>query len=369
MKRPHLSLSAVALALAVLIGLAGCGSTGAGNPPAAKVGGHEIAQKRLDDELDAIRANGQYVAGLEHAGTPVRGTNPGATFDLGFVSRVLTRQILLDVIHQEFVRRKLSLAAAELATARTQVTQDLGGPDVFARFPKAYRDDVARRNAEVIKLQEELAGTKVDDATVKAYYDAHAGDFQQTCVSHVLFGVLGSGGQIDQAATQAQSDQLKAQADEVRSRIAGGSLDFATAAQQYSIDTSNKDKGGDLGCGGQGWFVQPFEDGMNATAVGDVSQPVQTQFGWHLIKVTKRGPQTLEEATPEIRQRLASQAQGSLSEFLQAKVAKTRITVNPRYGRWTTEGQQPGITLPNAPTTTEPGPQGAVPNTFGSSAP
>ncbi|HEX2851550.1 MAG TPA: peptidylprolyl isomerase [Acidimicrobiales bacterium] len=365
MKRPPLHLSVVALALAVLVGLAGCGSSAAGNPPAATVGSHEIAQKQLDDELNAILANTKYVSGLEQAGTPVRGTNPGTTFDLGFVSRVLTRQILLDLIHQEFVKRKLSLAAGDLDKAKTQVTQDLGGPDVFAQFPKSYQDDVTRRTAEVTKLQENLAGAKVDDAAVKAYYDAHSADFQQTCVSHILFGVVGSDGQIDQTATGAQSDQLKSQADQVRSQIVGGSLDFAAAAKQYSVDTSNKEQGGDLGCGGPGRFVQQFEDGMNATAVGDVSPPVQTQFGWHLIKVTKRGPQTLAEATPEIQQTLTTNAQGGLSDFLQTQVKKTKISVNPRYGRWTNDGQQPGIKLPSAPTTTEPGQQPDTSNPFG----
>ncbi len=361
----------VALVLAVVVGLAGCG-TGAGTPPAATVGSHDLSQQHLDDELDAIRANAQYVAGLEQSGVPVRGTNPRATFDLSFVNRVLTRQILLEVIHQEFVRRKLSLTSAELAAARTQVAQDLGGQPIFERFPKSYQDDVARRNAEVLKVQDELAGASLDDAAVKAYYDAHAADFQQTCVSHILFGVLGAGGQIDDAATAAQSEQLKAQAEQVRAQIAAGTLDFAAAAKQYSVDTSNKDQGGDLGCGGPGRFVQEFETAMDAVAVGDVSQPVQTQFGWHLIKVTKRGPQTLEEATPEIRRTLESDAQNGLSQFLQERVAKTKIRVNPRYGTWTTAGQQPGIKPPGAPTTTEPGqPAGGsdLSNPFGTPAP
>lgn len=370
MKRPPFYLSAVALALVLLVGLAGCGTSAAGNPPAATVAGHDIAQKQLDDELNAILANSQYVQGLEQGGTPVRGTGK-ATFDLGFVSRVLTRQILLDLIHQEFVKRKLSLSDADIAAARSQVTNDLGGPDVFAKFSKTYQDDVTRRTAEVTKLQGDLGGAKVDDAAVKAYYDAHQADFQQTCVSHILFGVVGSDGQIDQAATTAQSDTLKAQADDVRAQIASGALDFAAAAKQYSVDTSNKDQGGDLQCGGPGRFVQEFEDGMNATAVGDVSPPVKTQFGWHLIKVTKRGPQTLEEATPQIQQTLTSNAQGNLSDFLQQKVKAVKISVNPRYGRWTTEGQQPGIKLPNAPTTTEPGQSQdtSVPNPLGTPTP
>ena len=60
---------------------------------------------------------------------------------------------------------------------------------------------------------------------------------------------------------------------------------FAEAAQKYSLCPSGRE-GGDLGYFGRGMMVKPFEDAAFNMEVGDVSDPVQTQFGWHLIQLT-----------------------------------------------------------------------------------
>ena len=79
-------------------------------------------------------------------------------------------------------------------------------------------------------------------------------------------------------ATQEQATQL-------HTLITEGGADFAQVAQVHSQCPSAR-QGGDLGLFGPGQMVQPFEQVTYATDVGAVSQPVQTQFGWHLIKRT-----------------------------------------------------------------------------------
>jgi parvulin-like peptidyl-prolyl isomerase len=322
-------------------------------PTAARVNGTEIPERELDEELQAIAGNERYLQALQQQGAQVLGTGRG-TFDLRFVAQVLTRRILLELVHQDVVRRGVQPTESDRAQAQEEVIDSLGGEEVFGAFPGAYRADLVRRTAEVSRLRAQLGDVDVDDAAVRRFYDENASRlFAQACVSHILFAVLAPEGRVDEQATGEQADALRAEAEQARAEIEGGA-DFAAVATAHSRDNTNKDEGGDLGCGGPGRFVPEFERTVQTLSTGEVSQPVQTQFGIHLIKVTERRVQSLEEATPEIRQRLQAQGQAEFTRFLRDAVARARISVNPRYGRFEKEAQVPGVVPPEAPAPVPP---------------
>jgi peptidyl-prolyl cis-trans isomerase C len=77
------------------------------------------------------------------------------------------------------------------------------------------------------------------------------------------------------------------EANDLYDKIVSGKIDFADAAMEKSICPSGR-AGGDLGFFGKGMMVKPFEDAAFSGETGKVSDPVKTQFGWHLIKVVDK---------------------------------------------------------------------------------
>ena len=315
-----------AVSLAVVLGLLASSCTSV-RPYAAIVNGHTIGQSELNGELDAILHNKAYVQTLQQQ-VSVLGKAKD-TFTSDFVARVLSRRIFLEFVHREVLRRHLTL---DLASALTQAQGAFNDPREFTAFPRFYRDTVVRRAAEVTALSLALSSTKVDDAAIRAFYDANRDQFQQTCVRHILL-------------------PAKDQADQARARIVSGQ-DFAAVARASSTDQGSASRGGDLGCLTSdqiGSFVPEFGQAVTSLAVNELSQPVQTQFGFHIIQVTARNPQPVDQAAPAIRAQLEQQSQASLNDFLDKAVPASRVTVNPRYGRFQKEGLQPGVVPPNAP--------------------
>jgi foldase protein PrsA len=99
--------------------------------------------------------------------------------------------------------------------------------------------------------------------------------------------------------------KTKAQADAIEAQLKKGG-DFATLAKQYSIDPGTKDKGGELGWFGPGQMVPAFQAAAFALKPGQISQPVQTPFGWHVIQVEATKPLTKDEAVDQIKKQQES---------------------------------------------------------------
>ncbi|ACJ00041.1 peptidylprolyl isomerase [Rhodospirillum centenum] len=128
--------------------------------------------------------------------------------------------------------------------------------------------------------------------------------------------------------------QTKEEAEALIKQIKGGA-DFNKLAADQKIDTAAAQQQGDLGYFTKDQMVEPFAKAAFAMKPGDVSQtPVETQFGWHVIKVEdkrKQTPPTYEEAAPELRQVVAQDIAGDVVEGLrkQAKVEMFGIDGGP----------------------------------------
>jgi len=128
-----------------------------------------------------------------------------------------------------------------------------------------------------------MRNVNVSDDEVKKYYDDNAAKFQgneQRRASHILiaFGV---------SATPEQKQQAKAKAEEILAQIKKDPSKFEQLAVKNSQDPGSAVKGGDLGSFGRGAMVKPFEDAAFSMKVNQVSGLVESEFGYHIVKVTE----------------------------------------------------------------------------------
>lgn len=144
-------------------------------------------------------------------------------------------------------------------------------------------------------------GVQITDEDVAEYYQQNAGEFKTektVQARHILF-------KVDEGSDPAVDEEKKALAAKV-AKMAKSGKRFDQLAKQYS-EGPTRNKGGFLGTFKRDAMVKPFADTAFSMHAGDISEPVRTQFGWHVIKVEKvneASTKSLKDATPNIRHKL-----------------------------------------------------------------
>jgi peptidyl-prolyl cis-trans isomerase C len=185
---------------------------------------------------------------------------------------------------------------------------------------------------------------KVDDAQVRAYYEAHIKDYEQVRARHILIRAAGSPAPAQPGQKELTDAEALAKAQEIRKKLVEGA-DFAQLASTESDDAGSKTRGGDLNFFKHGQMVAPFEQAAFSMKVGEISEPIKTQFGYHIIKVEAR--KSFEDFKPEIEQKVRGEEAQKMLEEMQKKA---NATLDPEFF---------GIasTPPAAPASTAPAPK------------
>jgi len=175
--------------------------------------------------------------------------------------------------------------------------------------------------------QDLAAGVKPDDAALKAYYDQHKSEFEEAKARHILIRFKGSPVPAKAGQKDLTDDEALAKAKDLREKIVKGA-DFAALAKAESDDAGSGANGGDLGSFGHGRMVKEFDQAAFSLPIGEVSEPVKSQFGYHIIQVESRGTKSIDEVKAQI--------EGKLKPDLTKKAvddvkSKTKVTINDDY--------------------------------------
>lgn len=311
-----------ALVAVVLLVATGTAYTSA-NDWAAVVDGHEVPERDFLEELAEFRDNeglAQSFSGLGQAG---QGAVPA---DLASVW--LTRLIQQELIDQIAEDRGIRATEVHRQQAEQINIRQFQSEQVWASFPPWFRDRMLDRDARFIAVVEAVGGSPTEAELAEAY-EAGQEELLQACASHIL------------VETKEQADALKAQLD--------AGADFAALAQAHSIDEGSVAQGGDLGCQSRGSYPEPFDSQVFTLPLDTVSDPVETQFGFHIIKVASREVTPFEEVRQELAQRVQAEAQERFARLLFELIEKADIEVNPKYGKFEISVQGPRVATPLPP--------------------
>lgn len=229
------------------------------------------------------------------------------------------------VIRNAFVPRavvesliRINEQKREISQAVIQIEQFIPETRVEAEAIKDYYSkhqdefklpEQARLEYVVLSAENLAAQMSVSEDEIAAYHKEHASQFGQVeerQASHILIS----------AAAKASAAEKTAALDKARKvlqEVKQNPGNFAQLAKQYSQDTGSAAQGGDLGYFGRGAMVKPFEDAAFKMAAGEISDLVQSDFGYHIIKLTAIKPaklRSLQEAHGEITQELKKQKAG-----------------------------------------------------------
>ena len=186
---------------------------------------------------------------------------------------------------------------------------------------------------DYLKLSVEDLGAKldVDEADILRMYEDNPDRYRQPgsrSVSHILLSVSPD-------AADAQIDQVRRSASEIVARARGGES-FASLAEVNSDDKGSAKRGGELGVIRPGTMVKPFEDAVFAMVEGEISEPVRTQHGFHVIRldrITESTVQSLDQVRSEIEaevRRLRAEEQfNELAEILGSTVFEQPDSLEP----------------------------------------
>ncbi|MBA2877485.1 peptidylprolyl isomerase [Anoxybacillus ayderensis] len=210
------------------------------------------------------------------------------------------KDVLRDLVHEKVLSKKFKVTDKEIDKEIENLKEMYG---VQYDLAVQQNGEEAIRNMvklDLLRQKAAMEDIKVSDEELKKYYNEYK---PKVKASHIL---------VDDEKT----------AKEIKAKLEKGE-DFAKLAKEYSKDTGSAQNGGDLGWFGPGKMVEEFEKAAYALKVGEVSDPVKTQFGYHIIKVTdKEEKKSFDEMKEEMEYEVkkskldASKVQSKLDKLM-----------------------------------------------------
>jgi len=310
----------IVLTLITLASPAYAGESQSAEQKVAVVNGTVINQVEFDSEmnrvLERLQRTGRFPNDLERS---------------QIKKQVLENLIARELLYQESQKKGIKVDQKEIEAQLTALKGRFPSEVEFKKALSTMNLTEAglrfqfERDLAIRKLLDDQIGGKstVSEKESRAYYDSNLESFkkpEQVRASHILI-------KVDPGADEAKKAEARTKIESLQAKLKNGE-DFGAVAKEYSEGPSGP-KGGDLGFFGRGQMVKPFEETAFSMKPGQVSGMVETRFGYHLIMVTERTPESTlsyEEVKDRLEQYLKQQkVQEEIAAYVETLKDKAKI--------------------------------------------
>ncbi len=289
----------------------------------ANVNGTDIIVKDYEATLALYKINIEGMYGESVWDTEVK---EGVTYKDEFKNIILDQMVDMEAVYQEADKKGLIPTDKEVEEGVKLLKEEI---DKDAEFKKELEESGI--NDEFLKTQQKMdltllkfaedfnKNTKISDEEMKKYYEEHKDEFyrDELKASHILISTIDDEGN---PLSDKDKEKAKKEAEEVLKKIEEGT-DFAELAKEYSDDTASAVQGGELDYFTKGDMVPEFEEAAYALKEGEVSEIVESQFGYHIIKLYEK----IDEQTPyeDVKEKIkATLLEGKYVELI-TKISET----------------------------------------------
>lgn len=284
MKKSFIKILALMMTATVL--LTACSGSSSGDV-VAKVNGVEITKEDFDKTSLKVSKEYEMIFGEDIWESEVDG---GKIFKNVFKDEILNVMVSQELVAQEAAKEGITVTDEEIATEVSSFMEYIGKVPTYTEFLKENNIDEDflkehfRSNLIFEKYRNKIMNeTEFSDDELKAYYEAHLDDYKKSEIkaSHILISTLD---EMKEPLSEDETAKKEVEAKMILDKIRAGE-DFAALAKEYSDDSASAVNGGDLGYFEKGVMVEEFEEAAFKLEIGEVSEPVKSSFGYHIIKI------------------------------------------------------------------------------------
>lgn len=243
-------------------------------------------------------------------------------------------RVVLTVGGMEFTKKNFDAVLATIAedqrnantkqamldnlTSLLQVAQDARAAKFDADPAQAFQLKLRGEQALAAAYLGEQMSKMGDDAFLKDWYSHNMALFSQWKARHILIRSQGSVVPVRAGMKDLTDAEALAKAKASRAKLVAGTA-FAAVAKLDSDDSGSSSNGGDLGFFGPGQMVAPVEEAMAKLKVNDISEPIKTEFGYHVVQLQEVRTKPFDEAKEEIRERSRQELQAKILDGIKKK--------------------------------------------------